>query len=262
MTNKKNGFWRFCFSLIPGAGEMYMGFMKRGVSTMAVFVGIIALASWLGLGPLVCLALIVWFYSFFQVHHLASLPPDQFIQVEDDYLFHVEDFGELDRDSLRRFRQPAAIVLILVGIMLCYQSLYSMVWRVLPGFLREIMDYLGYNVPRLLFGLLVIYVGVRLIQGKRLEMDDDEETYYEERESAGFEKYYGEGRFAQHQNGDNPSAGYHSDFHGERQAGYHGEAGQKPADTDGEGTPVSDPEKVRTVIYMPAPEDGTDGNEK
>ena len=35
MTKKKNGFLAFCFSLIPGAGEMYMGFMKQGASIMA-----------------------------------------------------------------------------------------------------------------------------------------------------------------------------------------------------------------------------------
>ena len=39
MTRKKRGFWTFIFSLIPGAGEMYLGFMKRGVSTMLVFLG-------------------------------------------------------------------------------------------------------------------------------------------------------------------------------------------------------------------------------
>lgn len=37
MTRKKRGFWTFCFSLIPGAGEMYLGFMKRGLSMMCLF---------------------------------------------------------------------------------------------------------------------------------------------------------------------------------------------------------------------------------
>lgn len=37
MTKKKSGFLTFCFSLMPGAGEMYMGFMKQGVSIMAFF---------------------------------------------------------------------------------------------------------------------------------------------------------------------------------------------------------------------------------
>lgn len=29
MTRKKHGFWLFIFSLLPGAGEMYMGFLNR-----------------------------------------------------------------------------------------------------------------------------------------------------------------------------------------------------------------------------------------
>ena len=44
MVSKKNGFFRFLWSFIPGAGEMYMGFMKQGVTLMAVFAGIIAVA--------------------------------------------------------------------------------------------------------------------------------------------------------------------------------------------------------------------------
>ena len=31
-TKKKNRFFTFIFSCMPGAGEMYMGFMNRGVS--------------------------------------------------------------------------------------------------------------------------------------------------------------------------------------------------------------------------------------
>ena len=34
MTRKKNGFWTFVCSLVPGAGEMYMGFFKQGLSLM------------------------------------------------------------------------------------------------------------------------------------------------------------------------------------------------------------------------------------
>lgn len=29
MQKQKRGFWLFIFSLIPGAGEMYMGFKKQ-----------------------------------------------------------------------------------------------------------------------------------------------------------------------------------------------------------------------------------------
>ena len=50
MKKQKHGFWVFIFSLIPGAGEMYMGFKKQGLSIMLLFWGSIALASITGLG--------------------------------------------------------------------------------------------------------------------------------------------------------------------------------------------------------------------
>ena len=71
MTNKKSSLWRFFFSLIPGAGEMYMGFLKMGVSLMTLFIAIIFIASSLRLYALVVVDIIVWFYSFFHVHNLA-----------------------------------------------------------------------------------------------------------------------------------------------------------------------------------------------
>ena len=44
MTRKKNRLITFLWSLIPGAGEMYLGFMKRGACIMGAFWGLLALA--------------------------------------------------------------------------------------------------------------------------------------------------------------------------------------------------------------------------
>ena len=67
---KRNGFFVFCFSFIPGAVEMYMGFMKNGVSLMVTFmvfcVGLMldfSLLSGLAAG----LAVVTWFYAFFHI---------------------------------------------------------------------------------------------------------------------------------------------------------------------------------------------------
>ena len=68
MKKQKHGFWVFIFSLIPGAGEMYMGFKKQGLSIMLLFWGSIALASITGLGWLAMFLPVIWFYSFFNVH--------------------------------------------------------------------------------------------------------------------------------------------------------------------------------------------------
>jgi len=60
----------FLFSLLPGAGHMYMGFMRRGLQLMVLFFGTIWLGSLstpIGISDLVTVlaAPVVWFYSFF-----------------------------------------------------------------------------------------------------------------------------------------------------------------------------------------------------
>ena len=72
-TKKKNRFLTFCFSCLPGAAEMYMGFMKMGVSLMLLFFLVCILSAWLNQGALVAIAVVVWFYSFFHANHLAGL---------------------------------------------------------------------------------------------------------------------------------------------------------------------------------------------
>ena len=89
MTKKKNGFLTLCFSFVPGAGEMYMGFMKQGVSIMSVFWMLIFLAVFLNFGAVLFILPILWCYSFFNVHNLRGLSDEEFYEVEDDYLFHM-----------------------------------------------------------------------------------------------------------------------------------------------------------------------------
>ena len=66
MTNKKNRFFTLVFSCCPGAGEMYLGLYRQGVSLMGLFFGTIALAAWLGFEELIFfICPIVWCYIYF-----------------------------------------------------------------------------------------------------------------------------------------------------------------------------------------------------
>ncbi|WP_304942355.1 hypothetical protein [Vallitalea guaymasensis] len=68
-----NRFWAFVFSLIPGAGRMYLGFMEQGLFMMAIFFGIIAVSSMMFYSSLLPIVLlVVWFYSFFDTYHLKK----------------------------------------------------------------------------------------------------------------------------------------------------------------------------------------------
>ena len=61
MTNRKSKFLTVIFSCIPGAGQMFMGFMKLGVSLMGLFFLIFVAANLTGLGFLLYLAPVLWF---------------------------------------------------------------------------------------------------------------------------------------------------------------------------------------------------------
>ena len=37
MQHKRNQFFNFFISCVPGAGQMYQGFLKRGTSLMTIF---------------------------------------------------------------------------------------------------------------------------------------------------------------------------------------------------------------------------------
>ena len=78
MTSKKSGFWTFIFSLFPGAGEMYLGFLRQGTSIMILFFGIFALTAGFNLNFLMFLLPVVWCYSFFHTHNLRSMPDEEY----------------------------------------------------------------------------------------------------------------------------------------------------------------------------------------
>lgn len=87
MTHKRNKFLTFCFSCMPGAGQMFLGFFKQGVSLMTVFFGIFIVSHWLYLSVLSLGAIIVWFYAFFDAMNKNSMPDEEFVMLEDAYIW-------------------------------------------------------------------------------------------------------------------------------------------------------------------------------
>ena len=89
-TKKKSKFLTFCMSCMPGAGQMYMGFMKMGLSLMLLFSLTIIVATWMNIGAIAVFCVVEWFYSFFHANHLASLGDEEFENVKDEYLFGID----------------------------------------------------------------------------------------------------------------------------------------------------------------------------
>lgn len=188
MTKKKNRFWTFVFSMLPGAAEMYMGFMKMGLSLMSLFFGVAMLAVFLEQGILIAVDAIVWFYSFFHAHNLRGMEDEDFYALEDEYLIHLDNAeGDFWTNLMKtRYRQLAAGVLILIGASILWTNLLSLFQWFFPDFVGEVMYRVGYRMPRIVLAVGIIVAGVWLIRGKKQELSEDvmEEPVYggEERE--------------------------------------------------------------------------------
>ncbi len=173
MRSGINKFLAFLFALLPGAGQMYLGLMKRGVSFMIPFFFVCFLSSWLDLGPLLFLLPVLWFYAFFDCVNRLSATPEEQAAMRDGFLF--VDGKALSHDGLGRSGSLVlGVALLFLGVML----LGRYVLRILSAYI-PIPAPISY-VPQVLFGALIIAAGVWLILGRRRELRDAAEPAGEE----------------------------------------------------------------------------------
>lgn len=167
-AKKKNRFLTFCFSLLPGAGEMYMGFMRMGVSLMLIFFLAILIPSILRLDGLIPFAILIWFYGFFHTNHLAALSDEEFAQIEDTYLFEMDTLAN-GKDFVQKYHKWVAGGLIVAGIILLWNSATDIMFSRFPA-VYEVMRLIGGYVPRVLVAIVIIVIGINMIKGKKKQL--------------------------------------------------------------------------------------------
>jgi len=169
MIKRKGKFLTFCFSMIPGAGHMYLGFMKMGISLMTMLCGTLFFAAILRMEPILFLLPILWFYSFFDTINKNSMKDEDFYQIEDQYLFNI-NFSELSLLMQGKFRKVIALTFILIGVSLLFSNFTSLLRNIIGwDAYYLISDYFD-SIPQLILAFFIIYAGIRLIQGKKFEL--------------------------------------------------------------------------------------------
>ncbi len=172
MIRKKSSFLTFCFSMIPGAGQMYMGFMKRGLSLMSIFAIVIFLSAWLNMGPMLAAMPIIWFYAFFDTLNLRSMPDDEFYAMEDEYVI-LPDFAKEKAHLVHtKYRSVLAVVLIVIGVTILWNNMYDLIRYALPDYLASIIRAFGRFIPQLFVSAAIIALGIHLIRGKKKDLDE------------------------------------------------------------------------------------------
>ena len=172
MQKQKRGFWLFIFSLIPGAGELYMGFKKQGISTMLLFFAIIAAGASTGMDWLIWFLPIVWFYSFFNVHNLKSLTEEEFYSVEDSYVLHLDQIiGDAD-GFLEKYRVFISVLLIIFGVSIVWNNFTDILYWILPGVLADIFGMITYSLPQIVIGVLILLAGLYLLSNRNKNKEE------------------------------------------------------------------------------------------
>lgn len=169
---KKNGFLTFIFACIPGAGQMYYGYMQRGLSLITMFIACFIVGAIIN--PLAALAIIVWMYSFFDtydlVRHLAAGDP------KEDGLLLVGNFDDVKK-LIPQHTKLVGWGLIGFGVWALYDLLignwvYKILTNVLGyGYAWDIIN----GIPNLVVGGLLVFAGFKLLNMHPAKKNSDDE---------------------------------------------------------------------------------------
>lgn len=181
---KRNRLFSLLCAFMPGAGQMYMGLMKRGAGVMLLFAFCVLVT--ILLPPLMILLPVVYCYSFFDTLNLRRMTVEELqdLEEQDDYFFNETLFKDSNKHLKRIFsRVHLALgwVLIIAGVYSLYDrfrwSIYSLardneaLW-----WLASALD----TIPTLVVAFLLILAGAYLIRGKRVKayLADEDYTPY------------------------------------------------------------------------------------
>ena len=169
----KNGFLLFIASCLSGCGQMYQGYMKRGVSLLLAFALVFFISSNFFLGALVLFLPVIWLYAFFDSYSLraqlaAGTAPD------DGFLFGLSDMDSRRLNALLKKRHSLiGWVLVAVGAYMLYDMLMGQLSGLFFGWFGEwLYSLLRYGVPRLVITVLVILLGAWFIRGPKAPAED------------------------------------------------------------------------------------------
>lgn len=159
---RKSKFLAFLFSLLPGAGQMYLGFMKQGVTIMFAFFFTIFLTDFFRVSFIIAILPVLWCYSFFDTMNKASLPPEELNSLQDKSIFEG-----IIPEGCKIFSGKH----IWIGVILIFLGGFILIDNVLLnelGRLNLINSYIirGYLRTCVMAGV-IIGAGIKLIIGKK-----------------------------------------------------------------------------------------------
>lgn len=169
---RKNTFFTFVCSFLPGAAEMYMGFMKMGVGLMAIFFACLMIPGLFRLSDVtIGAAALVWFYGFFHARNMAACDSAEFESITDHYIWEEFNRGKAIHLPEGTARKWLSACLILLGAGILWNNFADLADRMIPDYLWETLAPIVHNIPEVVLSVFLIILGIYLIRGKKEELD-------------------------------------------------------------------------------------------
>lgn len=169
---RKNRFFTFIFSCLPGAAEMYMGFMKNGVTLMiCFFLSFVPMLFFRSLDFLMALGVVIWFYGFFHARNYAGMSDAEFDAMEDKYIW--EEFPEIGniRIANSTVKKFIAAVLIILGCGQLWNYFSGIIYNMIPQNIWSDIYPVIEGIPSVVIAILFVAAGIFMIRGKKRELD-------------------------------------------------------------------------------------------
>lgn len=178
---KKNAFLTFCCACIPGCGQMYQGYMKRGASLMFWFaadIAVVTLLSNLFFGgwqyALLAFLPLIWAYAFFDTFNLRNLLPEQRAAMADTFLPAAGWLSQMQGKALLRNIKLNRLLgwgLVVIGIVALYNTFWDYIYRVVWEYSPLLSEWM-YRLPGFLIAVVVIVLGVRMLRSGKKRADE------------------------------------------------------------------------------------------
>lgn len=163
MMNRKNGVLAFVFACCFGAGQMYLGYMKRGLSLMALTALDGILVNFFNNSVFLALMPVIWAFSFFDTFNLRNQLEPQ----PDDFLFDMSGMlGEDWKSIIDKRHKLFGGILIALGVYALYKNFVEpALWNIVHAYGLVWLQNLLWGVPNLLVAALLVGLGVYLLKG-------------------------------------------------------------------------------------------------
>lgn len=150
---KYNKLYTALLSIVPGAGHMYLGLMKKGLQFMFIFFGVIMITDLIySARSFTILNIVIWFYAFFDAYH-SRKKLESGMPVEEDLI------SELKLNNAKP--KYVGIGLVALGAIVLVQQV---VIELLAVGVIIIPPYIKVAILDSIFPLVLVIIGILILR--------------------------------------------------------------------------------------------------